>query len=68
MDNNKSTEKKEKEILLMGNGTRVEVSHWEKDNKSFYGRVLDVNPPIFVFAPVSYLAANIKRTYKKKRS
>ena len=52
----------EKEVLFLGNGSRVEVSVWDKDKKSFYGRVLNVNPPIFVYMPVSYLASHVEKT------
>ena len=56
----------EREILSLGNGSRVEVSVWAKDKKSFYGRVLDINPSIFVYLPISYLATNVVKTPKKK--
>lgn len=48
-----------KEVVLLGNGTSVEVSLWTRDRKYFHGQVSNSSPTIYVYLPVSYLASNI---------
>lgn len=61
------TESAKKQIVLLGNGSRLEVSDWSRDKKYVSGRILDTTPPITVYVPVTYLASNIVKPAKKKR-
>ena len=65
---NKPTETEtETAVVKLGNGSRLEVTHWDKANKSLYGRLVGEPGNISVYVPESYLLINLPKVPKSTR-